>query len=77
MAALDASLADELDAAVNATDPAKRSELVGQAQATIGRYQKFLDGEPLIADLDDNPFVPLSIHNTIANTLAALSKTIR
>ena len=73
----DTELADDLDAAVNATDPAKRGELVGQAKATIDRYQKFLDGEPLIADLDDNPFVPLSIHATISNTLAALSKTLR
>ena len=72
----DTALADELDAAVNATDPGKRGELVGQAKATIGRYQAFLE-QPLIADLDDNPFLPLTIHATLSNTLAALSKTIR
>ena len=72
----DTALADQLDAAVSATDPAKRGELVGQAKATIGRYQTFLDA-PLIADLDANPFLPLTIHATLSNTLAALSKTIR
>jgi hypothetical protein len=74
--AFDVELADKLDAAVNATDPAQRGELVKEARSLMERYQKFLDGEPLIGDLDDNPFIPLSIHATISATLAALSKTV-
>ena len=74
---LDDGLADQLDAAGNATDPVERARLVAEARASIERYQSVLASEPLIADLDDNPFVPLAIQKTLAATLAALAATVR
>ncbi len=73
---LDESLADKLDEATNATDAAKRGELVTEARAIMDKYAQYLAGEPLIADLDDNPFVPLAIRATIGGTLNALSKAV-
>ena len=74
---LDESLADRLDEAANATDPAERARLVAAARASIAQYQAVLASEPLIADLDDNPFVPLSIQKTLTATLTALAAAVR
>jgi len=76
LAGFDEKLADKLDEATNAADAALRTQLVADAKALIATYQQFLDGEKLIADLDENPFVPLAIRATIGATLTALSAAI-
>jgi hypothetical protein len=77
MAALDERLADKLDEATNAADPATRAALVAEARQLIATYQQFLAAEPLIKDLDDNPFVPLNLEKLVSGTLTALSATVR
>ena len=74
---LDESLADKLDEATNTEDPEQRSRRVGEAREIIERYGAFLANDPIIADLDANPFVPLAIQQTVATTLATLAKTVR
>jgi hypothetical protein len=74
--ALDERLADALDAATNATDPAERAKLVAEAKEILGDYTTFLNSDTTIKDLDDNPFVPLSIGATISATLSTLSKAV-
>lgn len=74
--ALDESLADKLDEATNATDPAKRSKLVEEARAIIQRYESYIAGEPVIAALDTNPVVPLAIRQTLTTTLTALAQAV-
>jgi len=76
LANLDEDLADTLDAAINATDPAKRAKLVEDAGKTIKRYQNFVASEAIFAELDSNPFVPLAISQTITATLATLAKAV-
>jgi hypothetical protein len=76
LATLDESLADTLDDATNATDPAKRAELVKAAKDIMQRYAQYLTSEPLIKDLDENPFLPLSIRATVGGTISTLSKAI-
>jgi hypothetical protein len=76
LAGLDERLADKLDEATNATDPAVRTELIAQAKQIMAEYQAFLASEKIIADLDANPFVPLSIQQTITATLATLAKAV-
>jgi hypothetical protein len=76
LATLDESLADTLDEATNATDPAKRAELVKSAKGIMQKYAQYLTSEPLIKDLDENPFVPLSIRATVGGTISTLSKAI-
>ena len=77
LASLDESLADALDDAINQTDAARRGEKVAEARAIVGRYQTYLEAEPMIAWLDENPFVPVSIAATLSATLHALSAAIR
>ena len=72
---LDASLADKLAEANAATDPAARTKLVGEARAIMARYATAL-ANPVLADLDKNPFVPLSIQTTLSTTLKGLATTI-
>jgi len=76
LATLDDSLTAKLGEAAGATDPAARGRLVEEARAIIGRYQAYLAGEPLIADLDANPFAPLMIQKTVSATLAALANAV-
>jgi hypothetical protein len=74
--AFDESLSEKLNEVASAVDTAQRTKLIGEARAIMARYQSYLAGEPLIADLDDNPFVPLSIRQTVSTTLSALDKVV-
>jgi hypothetical protein len=77
LTALDDRLADALDAASNATDPQQRATLVAAARNIIDEYTQFLAADKTIADLDDNPFIPLSIGQTVATTLTTLAKAVQ
>ena len=76
LATLDESLADKLDEATNATNPAGRAKLVEEAKTIIQRYQNYLAGEPVIVALDTNPVVPLTIRETLTTTLTALAQAV-
>lgn len=76
LSALDDRLADALDAAANAADAAERTKLVADAKTLIVEYTAFLNSDPRIAELDDNPFLPLAIRSTVGGTLSTLSKAI-
>ncbi len=73
---LDGTLATTLEAAAKAKDTAGRAKLVEEAKSVIARYESFAGSDPVLADLDANPFVPLAIQKTVSATLAALSKTL-
>jgi hypothetical protein len=72
----DEALADKLDEAVNATDPNARQKLVEEARALIGRYTEFLATDDVIAGLDENPFVRLSIRSSFGSTLKGISEAV-
>ena len=74
---LDEALAHKLDAVNGATDAGERAKLVQEAHTLIDGYNKHVASDPTIAELDKNPFVPLSIQKTMTATLTALSKAIR
>jgi len=61
---------------VNATDAAKRTALIDEAKALIKRYRDFVTTEPLFTDLDNNPFVPLTIRDTVSKTLDAIAASV-
>jgi hypothetical protein len=73
---LDHRLAEKLDEVAKNGDPAGHAKLVQEAKTIIRDYESYIAGEPLIAKLDDNPFVPLQIQKTLSATLAALSKVV-
>ena len=74
---LDDSLAEKLDEVNKATDASQRAKLVQEARSVMQRYEAYVAGEPLIAKLDANPFVPVAIEKTLTATLTALSKVVR
>jgi hypothetical protein len=76
MGQLDESLAEKLDEVSSNSDPATHAKLVDEAKKIIAGYESYLASEPLIASLDKNPFVPLSIQATLTASLAALSKVV-
>ncbi|MBV9757510.1 MAG: hypothetical protein JO047_10685 [Alphaproteobacteria bacterium] len=73
---LDEALAHKLEAVNAAADPGDRTKLVQEAHVLIASYTKHVANDPTIAELDKNPFVPLSIQKTMTATLTALSKAI-
>ena len=75
--ALDEQLADDLDAARNASDPAVRADLVEDARATIARYEAFLSQDTILAAMDANPLVTLSLRKPLAQALSAIDTTLR
>jgi hypothetical protein len=71
----DDRLLDVLDDMMNTKDAGERSKLVTDAHGLIKEYLSFAMSDPLIGDLDTNPFVPLAIRSTVTSTLAQLEKT--
>ncbi len=74
--ALDSELSDKLDA-VNNANGADRDKLVTEAKGLLQKYQQTVQSNTTIQELDNNPFVPMSVQKTMTATLAALEKTIR
>ena len=73
----DDSLDEVLDAASNAADTAARAPLHDRARVLIARYQGFLHTDPLVRELDANPFVPIAAQATLSATLALLDGKLR
>jgi hypothetical protein len=73
----DAGLEKTLDAAAQATDAQQRAQLVAEAKQQITRYQQFIGQEPLLKQLESNPFVPISVVATLEATLTALAASVR
>lgn len=72
----DESLIANLDKVAESTDVAAKERWHGEARSTIARYQKFLATDPLVKELDGNPFVPLTVQAKLTSTLATLAAKI-
>ena len=72
----DEALADKLDGALSATDPAEKQRWHAEARAEIDRYQGFLASDPLVQELDGNPFMPVTVRATLDKTLSTLAAKI-
>jgi hypothetical protein len=72
---LDASLAVKLEAAGKAAQAEARQKLVAEALGVIDGYRTYA-ADKLLADLDNNPFVPLSLQASLNATLAELAAEI-
>jgi hypothetical protein len=73
---LDTRLSDKLDEALNAADPKPRAQLHQQARGIIGEYLAFVNGDALMADIDDNGFTPVAVRKTALNALNLLSSKL-
>lgn len=69
---LDDSLITKL-AALRATSDAKaKRRLTEEARAIVRRYQNYITSDPLMADIDDNGFVPLDVRTKVDESLKAV-----
>ncbi len=76
MRQIDDELAARLGEMAEAGDPGARAAKAREARAIIARYRGYVDGEPMIAELDRNPFHPMTLRRTVDAALAALSKVL-
>jgi hypothetical protein len=72
---LDERLVDKLDEALNA-EGVQRLARQREAAALVREYQAFVDSDPLMAGIDDNGFIPVSIRADTQRTLAALAQQL-
>lgn len=72
----DQSLEDKLDAALNATDEEEKLRWHEEAREVIATYQGYLKSDPIVRELDNNPFVPISVQATLTTTLSTLASKI-
>ncbi len=75
LSTFDDSLMTVLDKLEEAAE-AQRAPLIAEARAILKTYLTYAMSEPLLADLDANPFVPLTIRSTVTTTLSSLAKTL-
>jgi hypothetical protein len=76
MGKLDRSLIAKLDAITKTADHTAHIKLVGEARSIIKDFESYLAGEPIIAKLDANPFVPLGIQKKLNSALETLNGTL-
>lgn len=69
---LDERLIDKLDEALVAENEQERSQLNQQAASIVKEYQHFVNSDPLIKDLDQNPFTPVNVQAFMTKTLTDL-----
>jgi hypothetical protein len=74
---LNAAAAQKLNEASKATDAATQAKLASEARAILAGYVKFVTSEPLIKDLDDNPFVPLTIGAQVIKAVSQVSAQLK
>lgn len=74
--AFDDRLVRELDALVAgpATDQAKALQ---RCNDVLRDYRRALDADPVLADIDENPFKPVAVRKTIATALDELETALR
>jgi hypothetical protein len=73
---LDTRLIDKLDEALNAEDPAQRQQYNLQAKSIIGEYMTFVNGNALMADIDESGFTPVAVRKTAVEALTNLSSKL-
>ena len=76
MKGLDDSLSKKLDEVVRNTDQGAHGKLVQEAQAIITKYLAYIDGEPMVGELDSNPAHPVTVRKTLDAALSTLSKAL-
>jgi hypothetical protein len=73
LARFDDRLTDKLDEALNAATPQDRAQRHREAAAILAEYRAFVDSDPGLRLLDDNPFTAVNIQQTFQDTLDILA----
>jgi hypothetical protein len=74
---LDQRLADSLDKAGAAKDPASRQAELKNSKTILAQYITYVKSEPLIQHIDDNPLgVPANLRQTLTERLTQMAQAI-
>lgn len=76
LAGLDNRLIDKLDEALSASDLAQRAQLNQEAKTIAMEYMAFVNGNALMADIDDSGFTPVAIRKSALGALTLLSSKL-
>ena len=71
--ALDTRLIDKLDEALNAADADARQARHQEAKAIVAEYLAFVNGDRLLARIDDNGFLPSKVRANVQTALTTLA----
>ncbi len=73
----DEVLMDKLDEGLNAdTDSPAQIKAYGEAGKLVEDYVKYLNGSPLVQEIDANPFKPVAVKKTLDQTLKVLASRL-
>ncbi|MDE3010751.1 MAG: hypothetical protein KGI67_07680 [Pseudomonadota bacterium] len=72
----DLELAKRLDEAVGAVDAVQREAAITAARDLIDQYQGHLTREPLLQELDSNPFLPVKVRASLETSLRTLQSKL-
>lgn len=72
----DTRLGDTLDEALNAQDAMRRTERLRAARAILKDYSGYLQSDPIFEELDENPFLPVTIRRDLTAVLTELERQI-
>jgi len=73
---LDDRLTEKLNALRATTDPATKQKVSEEAREIVRGYRDYVQTDPLMADIDDNGFVPLDVRARAEETLRAIMAMI-
>ncbi|MDB6066622.1 MAG: hypothetical protein JWR26_2830 [Pedosphaera sp.] len=76
MNTLDATLIDKLDAALKASSPEIKEFADKQSVELVKKYTAFVNSDPLIGAIDNNPFLPVKVKQRLTATLTELGSHI-
>jgi hypothetical protein len=73
----DRELVTKLMAISKAKDADEQATLIADAKTTLQKYQKFIDSDTTLKDIDANPFVKgLTISDTVGSFLSVISNSL-
>lgn len=73
---LDEALIDKLDEALNAQDPDRRQGLQREAGRIVDDYLAYVNNDPLVREIDDNPFTKVAVRSVLLDTLSDLRQKL-
>lgn len=74
---LDERLIDTLDDALNAADPAARTQLQNEAREIVGEYLDYVKADDMLQSIDDNGFMPMGLVPALNQCLQGIDQQLR
>lgn len=73
---LDDRLTVKLDQLRGTTDPQAKAQITAEARQVVTEYQQYVATDELMADIDDNGFIPLDVKAKVTAALEGVLKVI-